>query len=184
MSRYTGKNCAADSWRLCYRQGRCRQTKARTWSTSSTKPTEYSRRKNKSVNIDFYHYFFSLPIVDDLLWLDISMNVDWTVMNHKRSRIRWPSSLPHRPKRQLLFPVPRLRVTNEMLLLARLPMMVRTNGLEVGLRVAKIGRKMEQLITMHPEHDWLRFVMVWMIRPGSKIMVPESTWAFFWCGGI
>jgi hypothetical protein len=58
MSRYTGKDCATNSWRLCYRQGRCRQTTARTWSTSSPKPAEYSRRKNKSVNSNI---FFSPP---------------------------------------------------------------------------------------------------------------------------
>ena len=66
MPRCTGKDCAIDSWRLCYRQGRCRQTTARTWSTSSSKPAEYSRREDKSVNSDFFLFFsFFPPIVHD-----------------------------------------------------------------------------------------------------------------------
>ena len=86
------------------------------------------------------------------------MNVDWTVMRDRRSPIRWPSSLTHLPNQHLLLPVPRVRVANEMLLLVKLPMMVRPNGLEVGLRVAKIGWKTDQLM-MSPEHDCPKCLM-------------------------
>ena len=163
MPRYTGKDCATDSWRLCSRKGRCRQTTARTWSTSSPKPAEYSRRENKSVNSIFI--FLSSSTNCWRMWVDISMNVDWTVMRDRRSRIRWPSSLTHLPNQHLLFPVPRVRVANEMLLLVKLPMMVRPSGLEVGLRVAKIGWKTDQLM-MSPEHDCPKCLMGMMTTTG------------------
>lgn len=58
MPRYTDKDCAADRWWLCYRQGRCWQTAARARSASSAKPAEYPRRENESVNFQFLVFIF------------------------------------------------------------------------------------------------------------------------------
>jgi hypothetical protein len=117
-------------------------------------PSLQSTLDEKTNQWKFPSLLYSL-IVDDLLWLDISMNVDWPVMKHKRNRIQ---SLIHppRPVRRLPMLVPRVRATNALFLLMKLLMLVRPNDLGVGQRVAKIGWKV-----IHPEHDCPKDVRLW-----------------------
>ena len=66
----TSEDCTTDRWWLCHRQGRCRQTTARTRSTPSSKPTKYFGRENKSVNFNLFFFlsFFLLFFLDSICW--------------------------------------------------------------------------------------------------------------------
>lgn len=66
----------------------------------------------------------------------------------RHSSLRLSLRRPPKPVQRLPFPVLRVRVSNEMPLLVKIPMTVKPNDLGEGQRAARIERKMVQL-----EHD-------------------------------